>query len=394
MRLTQHSWPSSSLLRIAHVSPAYFAEDSLIGGGERYVSYVARALREAAPSLPFSISQAVFAMGRKDHSYSDGGVPVTVFSNENPGSHPMAVMSARLWDVLAEFDLIHLHQGLTFFGCYIATIARSLGKTLIVTDLGGGENPLLLQHGGLGLADGMLSISEFAKSLVSAYFAGPHAVVVGPVDTMVFTAPKVLARPRSVISVGRLLPHKGADRIIDALPPNLPLRLVGRPYDPAYYELLHERAAGKDVTFIVDADDAALLRCYHEAGLYVHASTFVDVYGRRISKPELMGLTTLEAMATGLPVAVAKTASLPELAHDLRFCRVFPDVAALRAILEDFAAGVWPEPAAADLPRRHVVDNFSFPVVGRRIAEFYAEVHAVRLMRAHRAQFRSTNVTP
>jgi glycosyltransferase involved in cell wall biosynthesis len=381
MMLAAVSRPSQSGLRVAHVSPAYFAEDSLIGGGERYVSYVARALREAGPSLGFALSQAVFAIGNRDHSFSDGGVPVAVFANENPIRHPMGAMSRRLWEALNAFDVVHVHQALTFFGCYCAVIARSLNKTLVVTDLGGGANSLLLDHGGLRLADGILSISEFAKSLLTSYFSGSHAAIVGPVDTTAFSPPALPKRRREVLSVGRLLPHKGIDRIIDALPPGLPLRIVGRPYDEEYYTLLVQKAAGKDVTFVVGADDAELLQCYRGAGLYVHASTFVDCYGRQIAKPELMGLTTLEALSTGLPVAVANTASLPELARDPRFSRVFDDGSDLRAILEQFAAGTWPGPDASRLARRHAVDCYSFPVVGRRIAEFYAGVHAGRTRR-------------
>jgi len=123
MMLAAVSRPSQSGLRVAHVSPAYFAEDSLIGGGERYVSYVARALREAGPSLGFALSQAVFAIGNRDHSFSDGGVPVAVFANENPIRHPMGAMSRRLWEALNAFDVVHVHQALTFFGCYCAVIA-------------------------------------------------------------------------------------------------------------------------------------------------------------------------------------------------------------------------------------------------------------------------------
>lgn len=55
--------------------------------------------------------------------------------------------------------------------------------------IGGGGNPLLLQHGRLALADGLLSISDFARSLVRAYFRGPHAAIIGPVDTSAFTPP-------------------------------------------------------------------------------------------------------------------------------------------------------------------------------------------------------------
>jgi glycosyltransferase involved in cell wall biosynthesis len=359
-------------LRIAHVTPAYFDEASLIGGAERYVSYVARALEAAAPMLPFAMSQAIFALGRRDMTFLDRTVPVTVFANENPDPNPMAAMSAKLWHALQNFDVIHVHQSVTFFGAYCGVIARSLGKTVVMTDLGGGECDLMLEHGGLRLADGLLSISEFGRTLIGPYFKGPHVAVIGPVDTDAFTPPARPARRREVLCVGRVLPHKGIDRIIDALPPGLPLRVVGRLYDARYHALLLERARGKDVTFVPDADDATLLDCYRRAGLYVHGSTYIDCYGNRINKPELMGLTTLEAMAAGLPAVVSNTASLPELVPDQRFGRVFDGVAGLKAILTEFAAGSWPGPDASALARAHVVNSYGFPVVGQRIASFYA----------------------
>lgn len=367
-------------LRVAHVTPAYFAEHSLIGGGERYVSYVARALQAIRPSLPFWLSQAVFAIGPRDDSFIEYGVPVSVFRNENPNAHPMAAMSDRLWSAVESFDVVHVHQCLTFFGCFCAALARSLGKTLIMTDLGGGENTLMLQHGGLKLADGVLSISEFARSLTRAYFGGPTAVVIGPVDTETFYPPPEHERRQlEILSVGRLLPHKGFDRIIDALPSGVPLKLIGRPYDPAYFEFLQRRAEGKQVTVVTDADDVVLRMAYQTASLYVHASTFVDVYGRSVSKPELMGLTTLEALSSGMPIVVSDTASLPELATDSRISRTFTDVASLAAILKDHAAGNWPGPGASEIARQHAVSNFSFVEVGRRIAEFYDRVHQQRL---------------
>ncbi len=369
-------------MRVAHVSPAYFAEDSLIGGGERYVSYAARALREASGAAGVTLDQAIFAFGPHAHAFLDDGIPVNVMVNENKQRHPMAAMSHEMWRWLADFDVIHIHQGLTFFGCMSTVMGRSLGKTVIITDLGGGDNTLMLDHGGLGLADGLVSISNFAGTMTRSYFKGPHTALIGPVDTELFAPPPQRQPSREVLSVGRLMPHKGADRIIDALPPGLSLRLVGRPYHPEYFALLQKRAQGKDVTFVTDAGDMELRQCYQNAGLYVHASTFIDVYGKRTAKPELMGLTTLEALASGLPVAVANTASLPELAPDPRFSRVFDDAAGLRAVLEDFAAGRWPAGNAGALARQHAVDRYGFAVFGRSLLAFYAEVHAQRLAQA------------
>jgi glycosyltransferase involved in cell wall biosynthesis len=367
------------LLRIAHVSPAYFSDDSLIGGGERYVSYTVRAVREGSTGLPFNIEQQVFALGNRDHSYDDGGVPVQVLRNESHSRRPMSAASPKLWNLLSSFDVVHIHQALTVFGCYCAVIARTLNKTIIMTDLGGGENELLLKHGGIQLSDGLLSISAFAKSLLSGYFKGPHEAVIGPVDTGTFRPSHSSTRKTDVLVVGRILPHKGIDRIIDALPSGLPLKVVGRNYHDRYFRLLRKRASGKDVTFITEAGDTDLQALYQTSGLYVQASTYVDVYGSRTQKPELMGLTTLEALASGMPAAVAHAASLPELATDKRFTRIFRDHDELTSVLKEYKSGTWPGPDAGELAREHAVTTYSFDVVGKRIARFYSDVHQARM---------------
>lgn len=366
------------MLRVAHVSPAYFAEESLIGGGERYVSYVVRSLSEAAEALPFELKQSVFALGPREHTFFDGGVEVHVLKNESCAPHPMSAASPRLWELLLDYDLIHVHQALTLFGCYCAVVARTLGKTMIMTDLGGGENEILLKYGGINLADGLLSISGFAKSLIAGYFKGPHVSIIGPVDTDTFSPGAAHVRTRDALVVGRLLPHKGIDRILEALPPTLHLFVVGRRYHDDYFELLNRKAAGKQVTFITDADDTALKNFYRTCGVYIHASTYTDVYGHRVDKPELMGLTTLEALSSGMPVVVANTASLPELAPDFRFSRVFKSVDHLSQILTEYVDGSWPPESVAELARNHTVQNYSFRVVGERIARFYADVHQRR----------------
>ena len=73
-----------------------------------------------------------------------------------------------------------------------------------------------------------------------------------------FTPPPAPSRsPRDrVLYVGRLLPHKGIDRLIDALPPDLPLTVCGRPYHRDYSATSSQLAGGKRVEFVTDADDA------------------------------------------------------------------------------------------------------------------------------------------
>jgi glycosyltransferase involved in cell wall biosynthesis len=357
-------------VRIAHLTPAYFSPDSVVGGGERYVYYLAQALRAAG-----GFEQCIFAVGAEDGLFEHDRIPVRVMRNESPLPGAMDAFSSSLWRELQGFDLVHVHQSLTLFGAYTIAIVRSLGIPAVGTDLGGGENILMLNRRGMELLDGVLSISRYAHDLISTYFSGLHEVLIGPVDTDRFIpATGVTRDKRAVLCVSRIMPHKGIDRVIAALPPELNLTVVGRVYHDPYYELLLRMAEGKNVRFVHDADDTDLLNFYRSAGLFVQASTARDIYGATVAKPELMGLTTLEAMSCGLPAAVSDAGSLPELVPDARFGRVFTGHNDLSGILKDVAEGVWPRPDASALARAHVVSEHGMDTVGRRLAEFYQTV--------------------
>ena len=358
-------------MRVAHLTPAYFSDESVIGGGERYVYYLARALRTTG-----SIDQRVYAPGNEDKQFERDGVAVRILRNDSPLPSAMNSFSTSLWQELEGFDLVHIHQSLTLFGAYSTVIARSLRIPTVGTDLGGGENQLMLRGQGLELLDGVLSISRYAHSLVAPFYTGLHEVLIGPVDTTHFSPANVARDPKMVLCVSRILPHKGIDRVVAALPEGLRLVIAGRVYHQEYYERLKVMANGKDVQFIHDADDNALVDLYRSAGLFIQASTFRDIFGNAVAKPELMGLTTLEAMACGLPVAVSDAGSLPELITDDRFGRVFSNHEQLSALLQEMAAGTWPSAEAADLARSHVEKTHGMGPIGKRLATFYAAVTA------------------
>ena len=361
-------------MRVAHLTPAYFSPDSYIGGGERYVYYVARALR-----LVGGVEQCVFAVGGEDRLFEQDGIPVRVLRNESPLPGNPDAFSAALWRELPGFDLVHIHQSLTLFGAYSTAIVRSLGIPAVGTDLGGGENPLMLSGRGMELLDGVISISRYAHSLVRNSFSGPHEVLVGPVDTDRFSpAERMVHDSRTVLCVSRIMPHKGIDRVIAVLPPGLRLIVVGRVYHEPYYDLLRQMAYGKDVEFVHDANDETLLDLYRSSSVFVQASTARDVYGNIVAKSELMGLTTLEAMACGLPAVVSDTGSLPELVPDPRFGRVFSGEEELSSILRGVSGGAWPGAEAAALARAHVVGAHGMEAVGRRLTAFYRAVLSAR----------------
>jgi glycosyltransferase involved in cell wall biosynthesis len=270
------------------------------------------------------------------------------------------------------------------FGAYSLAIVRSMGICIVGTDLGGGERELMLRGRSIELLDGIVSISRFAYSLLGTSFKGPHEVLIGPVNTESFSpASKPVRDRRRVLCVSRIMPHKGIDRIISVLPPELSLTIVGRVYHEEYYGILQKLAAGKNVTFITDADDETLRELYRTSGLFVQASTAKDIFGNPHAKSELMGLTTLEAMACGLPVVVSETGSLPELISDSRFGRVFHDPFELTTIFRDFVAGAWPEADADVLARDHVIRAHGLEPIGRRLASFYGTVMSAHAKSRH-----------
>jgi glycosyltransferase involved in cell wall biosynthesis len=365
-------------LRVLHASPTWFASDSVVGGGERWVDNVMRALDAAAPN----ITQAMTAIGAKPRTLLRRRAVVRILANERRLESPMAAISSQLWNEIEPFDIVHVHQSLTDFGAYTACVAASLGKTVVLTDLGGGSNPIML-NGGLAMGDGIVSISEYAHQTAAAlYDQLPHLIARGPVDTDVFRPAERPPIGPAVICVSRIMPHKGIDRLIRALPAGLKLRVVGRVYHENYHALLKSLASGKNVEFVHDPTDDQLVELYQHSTIFVQASCSRDVYGTHVSKTELMGLTTIEAMACGLPVIVSSDGgALPELITDTRFGFVFSDEHELALRLMQHQAGIWPSPEAGKLARACSESAYSLRAFGRRLADFYVTVHRTRLDR-------------
>ena len=113
-----------------------------------------------------------------------------------------------------------------------------------------------------------------------------------------------------LLTVGRLVPHKGADRAIAiARAAGLPLVIVGAvtPYlaesEPFYRERVHPHVDGRSVVHHAELPNAEVL------SLMARAKAFLFP----ISWEEPFGLVVAEAMAAGAPVVATPAGSLPEL---------------------------------------------------------------------------------
>jgi glycosyltransferase involved in cell wall biosynthesis len=364
-----------SVLKHLQITPSFFSDESIVGGGERHVETFCKALLAAAAERSLPIRCEIVAFGDRSG---------TVVSRDKL---TLRLLHGNAWDIttleaglikaeLAAADVVHVHQCLTVFGLFVATHARLLGKIVIGTDHGGGVAEYILdRHPSFAtIYDVFRAQSEFA-ALGLGEFGVRRAVILGPVDDETFVLGDSSKRDRNlVLSVGRILPHKGFETVIDSLADGMTLVIAGRPYDHEYKNFLQSRAHGKAVHFEEKLDDAGLLSLMHRAGVYVHAATHLDYKGGFHLKPELLGLAPLEFLCTGAPAFVSRAGALRELGQ-LTGCVTFVDGRELRALLERYASGQIETHSAAAI-RYDVTAKYGLRRFGRSYLELLEELNA------------------
>jgi glycosyltransferase involved in cell wall biosynthesis len=174
--------------------------------------------------------------------------------------------------------------------------------------------------------------------------------------------------------VGRLLPHKGLLPLVQCLPPEVPLRVVGRPYDMGYLESVRAAARGKAVTFHLEANDRELREHYAGANVVLQP-TLPDRLSAQ-DRSELLGLVAIEGMASGKPVIVTRCTSLPELVEDGRTGYVVEpgDAAMLSRRVEQLVNDSALAERMGVEARKHVETRFTWDRVAMRALEFYGKL--------------------
>jgi glycosyltransferase involved in cell wall biosynthesis len=350
---------------VAHVVPATFdPRDGIVGGAERYSLELARHMAGRVPTR-------LVTFGERERILADGPLEVRVLRGRYVRGQRGNPIAAGLWGALSGAAVVHCHQQHVLASSLAAVFARLKGGRVFVTDLGGGGFDVSAYVSTDGWFDGHLHISEYSRR-ISGHGGHPRArVISGGVDCDRFSPGGEPAD--SVLFVGRLLPHKGVHDLIDAVPPAVPLRIVGREGDPDYVSELARRADGKRVTFIRDVGDDQLVEEYRRAACVVLPSVYRTPDGRTTMVPELLGQTLLEAMACGRPAVCTEVASMPEVVvHDRTGLVVPPgDPAALGRAIDTLRRDPQLARRMGDAGRRRVLDRFRWEHVVERCLEAY-----------------------
>jgi glycosyltransferase involved in cell wall biosynthesis len=355
-------------MRVAFLTPLYFDDASYIGGGERYPVNLARGIVSASNG---SASVRIVAYGFEPLSREiQAGVELRVLAVERRTPRMEDALTVRLPSAIEDCDVVHIHQVLTLAGEAGILSARLLGKPVCVTDHGGATSgagrPLL------DLADRVIAYSDFGASFLDT--STPISVVKGGVNGEFFTPPHDGTSRDIAVFVGRLMSHKGIDRLIAALPDGLPLIICGRPYHPDYARLLRGLSEGRPIEIVEDADDSTLRDLYQRAVAVILPSVYRDFYGTPFRAPELMGLALLEGMACAAPAICSRVAALPEFVDEGVNGFIFDTLDGLTARLSQ----LWHDP---DLVRRlgsharaAVDQRFDASRAGGRVLEIYEQL--------------------
>ncbi len=353
---------------VTHIVPQLFdATNGLLGGAERYALELARHMAERVPTRLVTFGRT---MGRRTVGKLEIRIIRPAFRVQGHASNPFSIRALAFpWSS----DVVHVHQSHLLLSEVLAGIGSLVGRPVFTTDLGGGGLGLSRLLNAQDWYAGHLHISQYSR-VVFGHSDNPRArVILGGVDPDQF-------RPGpgggGVLYVGRILPHKGIDVLIRAMPDDWPLTIVGWSQHTEYSRLLASLAAGKRVTFSGALSGETLAAAYAAADVIVLPSVYRDCYGATTEVPELLGQALLEGMVAGLPGVATRVASLPELIDDRHtgFLVEPNDPGSLRTALDALRSDPATAHAMGRAARSLVLERFSWTATVDRCLLAYREL--------------------
>ena len=374
-------------MRVVHVVPALFGPDGLVGGAERYAFELARHMAE-------SVSTTLVGFGDAAREEFRGPLRVRMLAAWHVRGQRSNPFSLAILRELEQADVVHCHQHHVLVSSVTAAWCRLRGRRVFVSDLGGGGWDVSAYVPTDAWFDGHLHLSEYSRQVFGHAGNDRARVVGGGVDTARFSPDPSVARDGGALFVGRLLPHKGVGDLIEGVPPNLPLTIVGPKPDDVTRRRLEVSARGKRVTFRYELSDEALVHEYRRALCIVLPSVYRTPAGET-KVPELLGQTLLEGMACGAPALCTRVASMPEVVEDGVTGFVVPpnDPAAIGERLAWLSRNPYQASRMGAAGRERVLRHFTWDaVVSRCLNAYGVDTDTTLAARTSRSLERSSHV--
>lgn len=353
--------------RVVHLVPAPFGDRGIFGGAERYALELSRHMAEITPTrlVTFADVAARQSAGRLDIRVLG---PAWQIRGQRSNPFHLGLVRHLLWA-----DVVHCHQRSIVASSFSAAFSRVFGRRIFVSDLGGGGWDISAYVSTDRWFHAHLHISEYSRSILGHVGWDRAHVILGGVDINRFAPDPAVPKEPLVVFVGRLMPYKGVNDLIEALPPGLTLEVIGRPYDARFFAELKRLAVGKSVVFRPECGDADLVLAYRRAICVVLPSVYRTIYGDETLVPELLGQTLLEGMACGTPAICTDVASMPEVVVNEQTGFVVPpnDPTALCARLQWLRDHPEEVDRLGRAGRQRVLKSFTWPAVARHCLEIY-----------------------
>lgn len=322
-------------MNILNISPTIFSKESVIGGGEKYLNYCQMALSTAMNKNNRRGNVQIAFPSTSIKYQSNGPQSIVTFYSHNGKPEDFDLDSFKL--LVSKYDVVIVHQCLSKFGMRAGALSKLMNKRVIGFDHGGGEDAdIFWSHDATYFYDVFIAQSRFAARAFDNFYNRVE-IVLGPIPTGMFYPHSTNRRAKNeLLSIGRILPHKGFEQIINNMPKNTTLTILGKVYDDGYLNYLKECIESKkaNVNFHHSSSDDEVRELIQNSSLYVQASKKIDYKNRFYSKPELLSLASLEALSFGVPTLVSNVGALPELAT-IPGCFVYNSDAELKQLLEN-----------------------------------------------------------